>query len=220
MYGAALLPAQAAGPLVLTNLGRAPAGVGLPDGWVLRQPRGTLPPLFAVTDEGALRVEAADAAGFALFTLEAAITAPAGAVRWRWRTGTPIEDADLRDRVRDDSPVRVLVAFADRRTLFYSWGNREAPDAAFRSWTSRSRGVIVTATQADAHGAWIDVCRDPRSDYRRVFRAEAPAIVAVGVSADTEQLHVATWAEVADLIWQPAASPPPDLCSLNESEPA
>ena len=197
----------------LTNLAAAAPGVGLPDGWDLRRPRGVVAPLFAVTEHHALRIEAASAAGFALYQLPSAIEGR-GALRWRWRSGTPIAGADLRSRRTDDSPARVMVAFADGRSLFYSWGSTEPRDTAFPSWTSDDRIVIVAATSADADGNWRSVCRDPDADYRRAFGTAPPPIVTVGVSADTEQLDATTWAEVGELAWTagtpaPCADSPP-----------
>lgn len=198
-----VMPLAAQQEVPLTNLPVAPPGVGLPDDWTLRRTRSAPVPLFAVTADRALRVEARGAAGFALFELGARVAEAPGYLRWRWRTGTALSGADLRHRSADDSPVRVLVAFADRRTLFYSWGNRDTVGTAFPSWTGRSRIVVVLRVAADADGTWRAECPDPFADYRRAFTREPPAIVAVGVSADTEQLGGAAWAEVADLSWWP-----------------
>ncbi|MDH5196286.1 MAG: DUF3047 domain-containing protein [Gemmatimonadota bacterium] len=200
----------------LTNLPVAAPGVGLPDDWTLRQTRAAPAPLFAVTAEHALRVEARASAGFALFELAHRLPEAPGVLRWRWRTSTPIPAADLRRQPADDSPARAVVAFADRRTLFYSWGNRDTIGTAFPSWTGRSRIVIVLREATEADGAWRLECRDPFGDYRRAFTREPPPIVAVGMSADTEQLGAATWAEIADLSWWPA---PSDRDSADQDRP-
>jgi hypothetical protein len=142
-------------------------------------------------------------------------------MRWRWRSGASIPGANLRDRRTDDSPIRVIAAFADRRAIFYSWGNREPPGAAFRSWTSDDRLVIVAATAGDADGGWRAACHDPFADYRRAFAEEPPALVAVGVSADTEQLAAATWAEVGEIHWVPSPDPARtlDACDRSPADP-
>lgn len=190
----------------VTNLRDVAPGVGLPDGWDLRTTRAAAPPLFAVTGDGALRVETRTAAGFAIYQLPERIPPEPGRLVWRWRTAPPIPDADLRDRSRDDSPVRVLVVFADRRMLFYSWSGQDTVVTAFRSWTGRSRGVVPMRSPAAATGEWHTECRDPLIDYARIFDRAPPAIVAVGVSADTDQLAVSTWAEVDRLSWIPGSA--------------
>ncbi|MGH7548359.1 MAG: DUF3047 domain-containing protein, partial [Gemmatimonadales bacterium] len=54
----------------------------------------------------------------------------------------------------------------------------------------------------DADGSWRVQRHNPFADYRRVFGRAPPAIVAVGVSADTEVLHARAEAEVGELEWE------------------
>ncbi len=189
----------------LTNLADVAPGPGLPDGWDLRRARGRPTPAYAVTDEAALHVEGAGAVGYAVYELPERLQPEDGAFTWRWRTATPLPDADLRDRRRDDSPVRVLVVFRDRRTLFYTWGAAERPNEWFASWTASSRMVWVLRNASDADGAWREERRDPFADYRTAFGRAPPAIVAVGVVHDTDDLGQPAWADVADLAWAPEA---------------
>jgi hypothetical protein len=192
----ALLALQGA----LTNLSLAPAGPGLPRGWTLQRVKGAAAPVFVVTRAHALRVEAAGAAGFAIFRLRTALRPAAGALIWNWRTSTPLRTAALHERARDDAPVRVFVTFA-------SWGNREGRGEHFPSWTGRSRGVMVLERAEDADGSWYMERRDPFRDYSLMFDRAPTAIVAVGVSADTDQLKGRAAAEVGELTWEPGTTP-------------
>lgn len=200
MSGSWLLVLQA-----LTNLGLAPAGPGLPSGWRLQRVRDVDPPVFRVTSDHVLRVEtrSGGGAGFAIYRLRSPIR-PIGrsAISWRWRTETPLTGAALRRRANDDSPVRVVVVFEDRRMIFYTWGNAEARGEIFPSWTGTTRAVIALRRAEDADGSWHPERRDPFADYRRAFNRSPEAIVAVGVSADTEMLKVRAVAEVGDLSWE------------------
>lgn len=189
----------------LTNLADVAPGPGLPDGWDLRRVRGRPAPTYAVTSEAALRVAGAGAVGYAVYELPDRLAPEDGVLTWRWRTATPLPDADLRHRRRDDSPVRLLVAFSDRRTLFYTWGRAERADEWFASWTGSSRIVWVLRDAADADGAWHEERRDPFADYRTAFGRDPPAIVAVGIVQDTDDLGHPASAEVADLAWIPSA---------------
>ncbi len=189
----------------ITNLAEVPPGPGLPDGWDLRGVRGAPKPRFAVTEDGALRVEGTRAAGFAIFELEDEVGPETGALTWRWRTDTALEGADLRDRRRDDSPIRLMVAFEDRRMLFYSWGMTELAGEWFESWTGSERIVIVLRNAVDADGAWRSEQRDPFADYRSAFGREPSPIVAVGLVQDTEQLGGKAWAEVGEIAWAPGS---------------
>jgi hypothetical protein len=187
----------------ITNLAEIPPGPGLPDGWELRGVRGAPKPELAVTDDGALRMEGVGAAGFAVFELDHRIAPAAGALTWRWRTATPLAQADLRSRSRDDSPARVMVVFEDRRMVFYSWGATDRVGEWFQSWTGSDRIVIVLRRAVDADGAWHTERRDPFADYRMAFERDPPAVAAVGVVQDTDQLEAEAWSEVADISWTP-----------------
>jgi hypothetical protein len=192
----------------LTNLPDTPSGPGLPPDWDLRGVRGAPKPAFQVLDGGVLRVEGTGAAGFAVYELAEQIRPEPGTLSWRWRTGTPIDGADLRHRDADDSPVRLLVVFRDRRMLFYTWGNAEATGAWFASWTGDDRIVWVLRTAAEADGNWRQDARDPFLDYRTAFNRDPVPIAAVGVVQDTEQLEAVGWAEVQRLDWIPTAGTP------------
>lgn len=199
---AALLLAQ-----TLTNLLTAPAGPGLPSGWRLNRMTGVEPPTFAVTRTHTLRVTVVGQGGTATYPLRPAIRPPptgmrGGSLTWRWRTGTPLRGADLKRREKDDSPIRVVVAFEDGRTIAYSWGNREGRGESFTSSAGPNRGVVVLQRAEDADGSWHVERRDPFSDYRRLWNAAPKPIVSIAVQADTERLKVRGIAEVGGFTWQ------------------
>ena len=199
---AALLALQA-----LTNLSLAAVGPGLPSGWRLQRVKGSEAPRFAVTGGHVLRIEAAAAAGLATYRLRKPLRPQAGTLTWVWRTSTPLANAALRQRARDDAPVRAFVTFADGRILFYTWGNQEGRREHFLSWTGPSRGVMVLERSEDADGSWHMERRDPFRDYSLVFDRAPTPIVAVGVSADTDQLGAHALAEVGELTWEADVAP-------------
>jgi hypothetical protein len=197
VIAAVLLALQA-----LTNLTLTPAGPGLPNGWTLQRVKGAAAPAFAVTAAHTLRIEVDGAAGFASYRLRAPLQPGPGTLSWQWRTSTPLRDAALRQRTRDDAPARVFLVFGDGRMLFYSWGAGEGRGEHFLSWTGAKRGVVVLERADDADGSWHLERRDPFADYRLVFNRAPKAIVAAGVSADTDQLGGHASAEVSELTWE------------------
>ena len=193
----------------LTNLAIVPIGPGLPNGWRLTRMQGVEPPAYRVTSSRALRISATSQGGTATYRLRAAIRPPATArasgargLTWRWRAETPLRGADLKRRVSDDSPIRVLVTFQDGRVIAYSWGNREGRGESFASWAGRNRMVVVLQRAEDADGSWHVERRDPFSDYRRLWNNAPKPIVSVGVQADTDGLKVRAAAEIGDLTWE------------------
>ncbi len=193
----------------LTNLNVLQPSEGLPRGWTLEPVRGASAPQFRVTRNHFLRIEHAGGAGFARYRLRQPVPPPVrkGTLTWGWQTATPVHTATLRQRARDDSPVRVFVEFADGRMILYSWGNTEGRGEAFLSPSSSLRVVVVLERAEDADGSWHVERRDPFADYRRAFNRAAKSIIAVGVVSDTDQIGGRALAEVSDLEWQPGASP-------------
>ncbi len=186
----------------ITNLYSAHPGPGLPDRWSLTRIRHVEPPSFSVTSGHTVRVEANAQAGFASHRLRVPLRPASGTLTWKWRTGTPLSDARLHSRERDDSPVRVFLLFDDGRMIYYTWGNAEPIGDTFHIWTGASRAVMVLRRAEDANGSWYMESRDPFEDYRRAFKHAAHPIVAVGIGADTDQLHDHTIAEVGEMVWE------------------
>lgn len=190
----------------LTNLMIVPAGPGLPSGWRLNRVQGVDAPVFEVTRVHTLRITATGQGGTAVYRLRNSIRPPAslrpGMLSWRWRVGTPLRGADLKRRATDDSPLRVVITFADGRTLSYAWGNRESRNESFASWAGRNRMVVVLERAEDADGSWHVERRDPFGDYRRLWNNAPKPIVSVGISIDTDGLKVRAASEIGDLTWE------------------
>ena len=190
----------------LTNLMMLPAGPGLPSGWRLTKTKGVEAPTFEVTRGHTLRIIAVGQGATATYRLQSPVPAPASSTRsgvltWRWRAGTPLRGADLKRRNTDDSPIRVIVAFKDGRSIAYVWGNRENRGESFASWAGGNRMIVVLQRAEDADGSWHEEKRDPFSDYRRLWNRPPKDIVSVGVSADSDGLKVRAASEIGDITW-------------------
>lgn len=177
-------------------------GPGLPDGWSLTRIRHADAPTFSVTRGHTLRVETVAQAGFGSRRMRVPLRPRRGQLTWQWRTGTPLRNASLHSRERDDSPVRVFVIFDDGRMINYSWGNAEPVGDLFLSTSNGAHAVVVCRRAEDANGSWYVESHDPFTDYRHVFNRAPHTIVAVGVGADTDQLHDQSSAEVGELSWE------------------
>jgi hypothetical protein len=193
----------------LLRLADAEIGAGAPPGWQVRPVKGRRAPDFEVRADGADRVVRLSGMGQAAFfyrDLRGEAVPEGSELRWSWRVLESPERADLRSRETDDSPIRVYVAFGkpgglfggSGRIIFYSFGNEEPDGYAARSHVS-GRIHIVRVDGAAERGAWRDHAVDPAADYRRIWRRDPPAISAIGLMQDTDQLGDRAVAELRRL---------------------
>ena len=142
-------------------------------------------------------------------------------LRWEWRVDTVHQKATVADDLREDTPARLVIAFAgdmqtlslrDRiffeqvelftghllpfATLTYVWdGQLPVGTVLPYARSARIRYDVVESGAAHA-GQWLRYERNVLDDYRRVF-GEAPAghITSVGVLTDSDDLknHAEAW---------------------------
>ncbi|MBB3176979.1 DUF3047 domain-containing protein [Variovorax sp. Sphag1AA] len=138
---------------------------------------------------------------------------------WRWRVDEFVEGADLRTRSGDDGAAKVCVFFdfptdklpVSERTrlalarkatgedvpseaLCYVWDNKEAKGTSFaNAFTKRVRMFVLETGPASKPGTWVAERRNLLADYKRAFGDEAgdtaPDIVAIAISADSDNTH-------------------------------
>jgi hypothetical protein len=116
------------------------------------------------------------------------------------------DSADLRQK--NDSPIRVLVAFAkpdgvldgSGRVILYSFGNTE-PDDYQPAGDLSNVLQEIRVDGARERGAWRDHTVRPFADYRRIWQRDPPPIVAFGVMQDTDQTGSRAVAELRRLVW-------------------
>jgi len=135
----------------------------------------------------------------------------AGTLRWMWKTRDVIRTADNGVSHREDSPLRVFVAFDGDRstlslrdqlmyemarittgrempyaTLMYIWGGRLPPGSVVNNpHTDRVRMIIVDSGTRHT-GEWRCHERDLRADYRKAFGVDPGKVIAVGLMTDTD----------------------------------
>ena len=135
-------------------------------------------------------------------------------LRWEWRVDTVYEKATVADDLREDTPARLVVAFAgdmatlslrDRiffeqvelftgnllpfATLTYVWDGQLPVDTVLPYARSGRIRYDVVESGAKRAGQWLRYERNVLEDYRRVF-GEAPTghITSVGVLTDSDDL--------------------------------
>lgn len=158
----------------------------------------------------ALHARSERSASMARRSLNASM-ADLGDFAFSWWVPRLIPDAVLGDRDRDDSPVRVVLAFDGDHsrlplkerlqfelaealtgerppyaTLMYVWDPRRATGEVIVSpRTDRIRKLVVETGETRLK-RWVDYRRDVLADYRRVYGEEPGALLAVGVMTDSD----------------------------------
>jgi len=151
------------------------------------------------------------------------------AVRFSWKVPALITDADMALRDKDDSPVRLVLAFDGDRsklssrdrilselafaltgedmpyaTLMYVWCNQRAPGSVvLNPRTDRIRKLVLESGPKRLN-RWLDYERDIRADYLAVFGEEPGRLIAVGIMTDTDNTKSSAQAWYGPVVLGPA----------------
>jgi hypothetical protein len=135
----------------------------------------------------------------------------AGMLRWTWKTSGVIRNADNSHGPREDSPLRLFIAFEGDKgtlplkdqlmyemarlttgrempyaTLMYIWGGRRGEGSVVKNpHTDRVRMIVVDSGMKHAN-EWRCHERDLRADYRKAFGTDPGRVIAVGIMTDTD----------------------------------
>jgi hypothetical protein len=138
-------------------------------------------------------------------------SAPVEQLQFSWKVASLIEQADLQDSSRSDSPVRIVLAFDGDRsrlsakdamlselartltgeempyaTLMYVWSNRLPVGSVVSSRrTDRIRKMVIQSGP-DGLNRWLDYQRDIKADFERAFGEPPGRLMAVGIMSDTD----------------------------------
>jgi hypothetical protein len=155
-------------------------------------------------------------------------SAPIEGLRFSWKVAALLEQADLQDSARSDSPVRIVLTFDGDRsrlsprdlmlsdlarsltgedmpyaTLMYVWSNQLPVGSVVSSRrTDRIRKMVIQSGPAGLN-RWLDYERDVRADFERAF-GEAPGrLMAVGIMTDSDNTggSVRAWYGPVSLRW-------------------
>ena len=132
-------------------------------------------------------------------------------LQFSWKVAQLIEEADMAVRSKDDSPVRVILAFEGDRsrlsardlavselaraltgeelpyaTLMYVWCNRRPVDTVIHNpRTDRIRKLVVESGPR-ALGRWQDYERDIQADFERAFGEKPGRLVGIAIMSDSD----------------------------------
>jgi hypothetical protein len=140
-------------------------------------------------------------------------------LRFSWKVPGLIVGADLGLREKEDSPVRLVLAFDGDRsrmsqrdhmlselartltgeempyaTLMYVWSNHHVPGTVLKSSRTERIRKLVLESGPDRLNRWLDYERDIRADFVAAFGEEPGRLMAVGIMTDTDNTRSSTQA--------------------------
>jgi hypothetical protein len=140
-------------------------------------------------------------------------------LRFSWKVPGLIAGADLGLREKEDSPVRLVLAFDGNRsrmsqrdhmlselartltgeempyaTLMYVWSNHHVPGTVLKSSRTERIRKLVLESGPDRLNRWLDYERDIRADFIAAFGEEPGRLMAVGIMTDTDNTRASTQA--------------------------
>lgn len=111
--------------------------------------------------------------------------------------------ANLAKKSKEDSALRIFVLFdkggglfSPPRTLGYAFGEDEAPETIKTSQRFDDVKFIIVASGAPDPAKWYDVRRDIVADYRKAFGEDVPAIKAIAIKSDGNNVDGNASAEI------------------------
>lgn len=178
-----------------------------------------------VQEEGRTVLKAsADAAASAYVATFSAAMEASGRLAWRWKTDALVENADNRDKRREDAPLRVMLAFdgdraglpdAERKRferakklfgaelpyalLMYIWSDHVPVGTVIPSAHSSQVKMVVVASGAQGLGQWQPLERRIAEDYRRAFGTAPGPLLGVAVMTDTDNTRGKATGYYADI---------------------
>lgn len=132
-------------------------------------------------------------------------------ISWRWKVVQGIPEANNADPSKEDSPVRVMVAFdgdnsklslKDRfaastaqstsgqpfpyALLMYIWGNKVPVGSITTSGRTSRIKMIAVAADDQGIGKWQNFTRNLVEDYKRAFGEEPGNVTSIELLTDTD----------------------------------
>ena len=132
-------------------------------------------------------------------------------LKWEWKTTIPIPEADNAERIHDDAPLRILVAFDGNKTklslkekltfemanlisgqelpyatLMYIWSGKSPMNSILDNpHTSRIKMIVVDSGW-DRLGQWHLHQRDLEADYRNAYGESPGEVIGIALLTDTD----------------------------------
>ncbi len=119
---------------------------------------------------------------------------------WRWKVSNVVRSAIETRKDRFDAAARVMAVFgkpgpfgiAEEREppgvrIEYIWASRLPVRRVFDHPGEKNVKVMVLESGDGKAGQWVEESRNIRKDYKQLFGADPPPLLAIGIQTDTDQ---------------------------------
>lgn len=111
-----------------------------------------------------------------------------GIVSWKWKVSQNPKGGDVRNRSTDDQAIQVLLAFEGKYIISYIW-DPTAP-VGFTKDSSipflLAQKVIVLESGEKNINTWVEIRRDVKADFKKLYGKDAPALGGVAVQINSQ----------------------------------
>lgn len=201
-------------------------------GWQpLRPARNAAPTHYRLIDDGSmvvLKAEAERSMSGLIHPVEVDVRRYPK-LRWRWKVGGPVANADMTQKSGDDYAARIYVMFdyplerlsfgtraklklaeslygqkIPAAAINYVWDSRQPVGTILpNAYTDRAR-MIVVQSGTERSGQWVTETRDLAADFRSAFGEDPPNVIAVAIATDTDNTGEKATAWYGDIEFLPA----------------
>jgi len=126
-----------------------------------------------------------------------------GLATWKWKVIKNPKGGDLRKSATDDQAIQVLFAFADDKFISYIW------DPTAPVGFSKDASIIFLVTQkvlvvesGEKLNQWLEVKRDIKADYKKLYKKEAPALKAVVIQTNSQHTGTSCESYVSPIVFE------------------
>ena len=111
-----------------------------------------------------------------------------GIVSWKWKVTQNPKGGDVRKRSTDDQAIQVLLAFEGKYIISYIW-DPTAP-VGFSKDSSipfiLAQKVIVLESGEKNINKWLEIRRDVKADFKKLYGKDAPKLGGVAVQINSQ----------------------------------
>ena len=125
-------------------------------------------------------------------------------VSWKWKVVQNPKGGDFRRTATDDQAIQVLLAFEGKYIISYIWD----PTAPIGHTKDSSipfivaQKIIVLESGETNVGKWLEIRRDFKADFKKLYNKEAPKLMGIAVQANSQHTKTKCEAFLGPIVFE------------------